>query len=320
MLYNVRMKRRRYHRERHAHYCLLVNPEAGNYDQALVQKLARRIRKAGARYTILEPDSPIQMLASARKAAGIGKVRGGFPTSVHQRGSVTALVACGGDGTFNLVGRAAVQAGMPIGLLPMGTRNDIGKSLGIDSDANAAIEKILKRKSVKIDTGLAAGLPFFGSIGIGLIPELSELLEDRKAPRFGFGWASLAGQAAANISPRKRIVIIDAFRFEISPHILNCNLLPYSSSLRLSPASLKDDGHLEVLFDVAPDIDHLSDFVKQIHKGKYFYGTNVRLYRGQTISIQPTKDEIMYLDGELVALPTNVVEVQVGEDQLTVFC
>ena len=112
------MKRRRYHRERHSHYCLLVNPEASSYDQALVQKLARRIRNAGARYTILEPDSPIQMLATARKAAGIGKVRGGFPTSVHQRGKVTALVACGGDGTFNLVGRAAVQAGMPIGLLP----------------------------------------------------------------------------------------------------------------------------------------------------------------------------------------------------------
>lgn len=314
------MKRRRYHREKHAHYCLLVNPSAGNYDQNLVNRLAKRIRKSGGRYTILEPDSPIQMLATARKAAGIGKVRGGFPSSVHQRGKVTALVACGGDGTFNLVGRAAVQAGMPIGLLPLGLRNNIGRSLGLDSDIDSAIDKIVNRKSCKIDTGLVAGLPFFGSIGLGLIPEIADILLDKKTPRFGFGWSSLTGQAAASIDARKRVIKIDAFRFEISPHLLNVNLLPYSSGLQLSPASLIDDGQMEVLFDVADDIDHLSSFIKQVYKNKYFYGSEVRLYRGRMISFQPTSGETLYLDGELVALPTNVVEVTVGPDQLTVFC
>lgn len=313
------MQRKRRQKEQ-AHFCILVNESASRYNSQAVDALLDGIRKSGDQYTILRPSSAVDLLDAARAACGLRRGKRLLPAQFARRGKVTGFVACGGDGTFNLVARAALAVDIPVGALPMGRMNNIAAGICDEVTTANAIDKILKRGYRKIDCGSVAGQDFFGSIGLGLIPAMARLLSDRARPRFAIGWSRLAAQAAEEAQLEKIVMKVDAFRFEVSPLILNINLLPRSLGMQLTPVSLTDDSHAEVIYDIGVSAKQIGSFIRLVQKGKYYYGTDVRLLRGGVINIQPTRGLQMYLDGELIDLPTNAIEVRVTDKRLKVFC
>jgi len=304
--------RRRLQKQRQIHYCLLVNRRASAYTDGPVKALAEQIRQSDGSCVVVEPETPMAMAEAALKICG--EQAGG------RRPDATGLIACGGDGTFNLVARGALAANIPIGVLPMGRYNNIARALYGSTDMQVCTKAILSRNYQQIDCAQAAGLPFFGAIGLGFIPELSRILEARKPPRFGFGWGQLAGEAAEAVEPKRLEGKVDSFRFDITPRLFNVNLLPFAVGLPLSSASLSTDQQMEVIFDTTDSPKELAGYVKQIRKNQYLYGSGIRLFRGNSISLQPTQGQTLYLDGELLQLPTNVVDVQFVEKKLKVFC
>ena len=317
--YTWPVKRARKQKSKHCHLCLVVNESAGKFDNKVVEKLVETIRKNGAQYTVLRPESAIDLADAAKAACGLRRPGRFLPPQFGKRGPVTGLVACGGDGTFNLVARASAKAELPVGILPMGRFNNICRSLYGNDDASVSIEKIIARGYTKIDSGSVAGQDFYGSIAFGLVPQMIELLKHRGRPRFGIGWARLALQAARDIERRSMVIIVDAFRFELSPAILNISLLSHAAGIQWVGPALNDDGSLEVVFDVDAETKDLASLIRQLSRKKYQYGTTVRMYRGQSVIVQPTKDRVLYLDGELLELPANQVDVSVSPKSLMVF-
>jgi len=314
------MLRRRRHKTKNAHYCILVNPQAMGYQQKLVDKLITAVRKSDAYFSLYEPTTAMDLLKQAQVAAGQRRASRSHPAPDNRRGKVTALIAAGGDGTLNLVARAAKKADLPLGVLPMGCFNNIARYLCRSSETEAAINKIIEGKYRKIDTATVSNQLFVGSIGLGFIPQLAALLEERGNPRFALGWSQLGARAAANTRQVKTLLKIDAFRFEVSTRIININLMPYSLGLPFSPASIADDGHAEIIFDQGDFTGDFSAYTRLIYKRKYIYGDDIRIYRGQDISIQPTQGRRLYLDGEIIELPSNTIEIKSEKGSLKVFC
>ncbi len=312
------MKPARRYKRTIEHYGILVNPSAANYDSGVVEDLIAAIKKKRANYTISEPSSAMGLLQQARTMAGIKRIRGGRSAEEHRRGKITKLVACGGDGTFNLVARAALKANLPVGLLPMGKENNV--ALGIFGSARneECIGRILSKNFKSIDYATVANQMFFGSLGLGLIPNLERLLQQNGQPRFKMGWSNLGAKAAANCTVRNTIIKVDAFRFELSPLFFNVNLLPFSAGIKVSPVSGAADGLAEVIFDINLKPKEAGKVLKQLSEQKFLYGTDVRMYRGRIITVQPTEGMLLYLDGELLTLPANMVEIEVGFKKLRV--
>ncbi|MFZ5980562.1 MAG: diacylglycerol/lipid kinase family protein [Candidatus Zixiibacteriota bacterium] len=314
------MLRRRKLKAKNAHYCILVNPSAGGYQKKLVGKLIAAVKESDAFYTLYEPTTPMDLFKQAQVVVGNRRASQTLPAPDNRRGKVTALIAAGGDGTFNLVARAAQKADLPVGVLPLGRFNNIARCLCSSHEAEAAIGKIIEGKYRKIDTAQVANQLFIGSIGLGFVPRLAALLDEKGCPRFALGWSQLGAKAAANCRQIKTLIKIDAFRFEVSPRILNINLMPYSVGLPFSPASLTDDGHAEIIFDQGNFAGDFSAYTRLIYKRKYIYGDDIRIYRGQDISIQPTQGRKLYLDGEIIELPSNALEIKIEKGGLKVFC
>ena len=312
------MQRPKRKTEPRRHVCIIVNESATNYRPEPIERLITTIRKRGDQYTVLRPRTALDMSDAAQAACGRRRGRRLLPQTFQRRGPVTSLVACGGDGTFNLIARAAQIADIPIGLLPMGRFNNIGRSLYTDLGAAASVKRITGSDFRLIDVGNVSGQPFFGAIGLGLIPCVGRMLTEQKTPRLGFGWARMVSQAASKIEPKKLVVKVDAFRFEISPTILQANLLSYAAGLALSPVSLTDDRRVEIIFDVSATRGELGTYARLIHSGKFIYGSNIRLFRGAVITIQPVQERTLYLDGELIELPTNLIEIKIDDKQLKV--
>jgi diacylglycerol kinase family enzyme len=314
------MIRKRQRRSKKGHYALLVNRKAANYQAKAVSRLISAIRSKGDSYSLFEPETAADLLKQSEVAAGLRKANARHPRPFARGGKVTALVACGGDGTFNLVARAAHKTGLPIGILPIGRLNNLAASFYGSADLDQAIKQIISSSVRPTDVALAGNLPFFGSIGLGFTPRLVEELERGRPPRFALGWSQLAAKASSRVEPKDLILKVDSFRFEIQPLMLNVNLVSHSAGLPMSPASLPDDGHVEVIFDTGNQSGNFSSFVRLIHKRKYLYGEEIRLYRGSVVLVQAVRGRTLCLDGELIVLPTDALEIKVEEKKLQILC
>ncbi|UCE24699.1 MAG: hypothetical protein JSU74_01215 [Candidatus Zixiibacteriota bacterium] len=312
--------RKRHEKGKHSHYCILVNRSAAGYSKVCVSKLIGEIRRKGSYYTVFEPDSATQLYQTAQRACGLRRWHRGAPQQFSRRGKVTSLIACGGDGTVNLVARVALKANLPMGIVPTGKLNNIAMSLYGKSDPERAISKAVGRNYRKIDTAVAAGQLFIGSAGLGLACSMTELLNGRRQPRFCLGWSGLASKAAAAVDLKKVVIKIDAFRFEARPIIMNVNLLPYSFGLPLSPISVSDDRTAEVIFNLGIDTEPFSTFIRQVCRRKYIYGSSVKLFRGRDIGLESVKGQVLYYDGELMSLNQDRLDVKIGTSQLKVYC
>ena len=70
------------------------------------------------------------------------------------------VIACGGDGTLNEVVNGLDGFDVPLGVIPLGTANDFARQTGIPEEADHAMDVILRRKPVRIDTASMNGRRF----------------------------------------------------------------------------------------------------------------------------------------------------------------
>jgi diacylglycerol kinase (ATP) len=78
------------------------------------------------------------------------------------------VIACGGDGTLNEVVNGLDGRDIPLGVVPLGTANDFARQTGIPEDANHAMDVILRRKPVRIDTASMNGRRFLNVSTVGM--------------------------------------------------------------------------------------------------------------------------------------------------------
>jgi len=84
------------------------------------------------------------------------------------------IAAAGGDGTISTVARVLVGQAIPLGILPLGTANNIAKSLGINGSLVDMVKRWKRGRTAPLDLGLASGqwgdTHFVEGVGAGLIP------------------------------------------------------------------------------------------------------------------------------------------------------
>lgn len=107
------------------------------------------------------------------------------------------LVAAGGDGTVALAAHAAVEAGVVLALLPMGTMNLVARDLGVPLDAMEAADAIATLEERAIDVADVNGHLFVHSSVLGLVPRLGR---HRERIRKAWGAPLAVARAAAGFA------------------------------------------------------------------------------------------------------------------------
>ncbi|MGC8562836.1 MAG: diacylglycerol/lipid kinase family protein [Thermoplasmata archaeon] len=114
----------------------LVNPAAGNGKAKRDwPSIADLIEKNFSDYEIKFTERPLQAIELVKDAVKNG---------------VETVVSCGGDGTLNEVINGAAESTVRIGLIPLGTGSDFGKTIGIRSPDDS-LKALKGNKSVKVD-------------------------------------------------------------------------------------------------------------------------------------------------------------------------
>ncbi len=75
--------------------------------------------------------------------------------AIWQEEGIDIAIAAGGDGLVGGVITHIAESRLPLGILPLGTANDIARSLHLPQDVHQAVNVIAKGKEVEVDIGVA---------------------------------------------------------------------------------------------------------------------------------------------------------------------
>jgi YegS/Rv2252/BmrU family lipid kinase len=163
---------------------LVANPGARKGSEGLPEALTR-LRQAGFRVMEDETTDP---------AAIAGVV-------AERKGEADLVIVGGGDGTLSAALPGLVAAGLPVGVLPLGTANNLARTLGIPTDLGAAVAIIAAGRTRAIDLGVVNDRYFLTTASLGLSVRITEELSDESKRR----WGRMAyAQAAIRVLRRAR--------------------------------------------------------------------------------------------------------------------
>jgi diacylglycerol kinase (ATP) len=264
----------------------LVNPRARRGEEG-ADRIAARLRARGLDLVVEPTEDPSQ-----------------FPELIGRHaGQVDRVIVGGGDGTINAAVQILVQVGLPLGIIPLGTANNLARTLKIPLDPQGAAEVIAAGHRRPIDLGRVNGRYFSTTASIGLSVQITEEL----SPEVKRRWGPVAYAVAA----LKVIRRSHPFHADISweggasrtrtVQIVVGNGRYYGAALAVAPDATIDDARLD-LYSLA--VNHWWELVKlapSLKRGTHVRRQEVEASRARSFEIRTRRPMPIDLDGELGA-------------------
>src|SRR5215217_2559058 len=135
---------------------LILNPAAGSA-AAFQGGLTEAARERGIRVRVLEPGEDVRLAALAAVEDG-----------AHTLG------IAGGDGSVAAVAEVAVERGVPLVVVPLGTLNHFARDLGLDLARPLRVLEAFApgHPERRVDIGLVNGRPFINNVSLGVYAQM----------------------------------------------------------------------------------------------------------------------------------------------------
>lgn len=221
---------------------------------------------------------------------------------VAHRDSVEMVIIGGGDGTMNAAARGLIETGLPLGILPLGTANDLARTLGVPEDLDAAADLILAGRTRRIDCGEVNGRPFFNVASIGLSADLAKALTRDLKRRFGrLGYAIAAAQVMARARPfRATIESAQETARVVTFQIAVGNGRFYGGGMAVDSEAEIDDATLHLYSLEMHRPWELFLIAGAFRSGRHGTFRDVRTRAAQAFTVTTRKPRSINADGELI--------------------
>lgn len=285
-------------------FVILYNPGSGTVEaQGCLDIIERVLTAAGHPYELL-PIGRAGLASAAREATALSRRHQG------------ALIVVGGDGTVSEVVQQALPAGIPLGVIPVGTFNYFARAHGIPLEIEAATRTLLDAVVVPVQVGQVNDRFFTVNASFGLYVQS---LEDREAFKRRLGRsrlvALLAGLATLFKAHRPWLVEVDAGQ---RPRLLRAttvfvgnNMLQLQQTGIPGVEALAEGELVAVIVRPTGMLERLTTFLHAVH-GKLWQAQAVECFAFRHLQITPRQRRRQRRlkvggDGETVWLATPLV-------------
>lgn len=264
---------------------LLVNPNARSGDRPLDEALAV-FAAAGVAVTTERFDSAAEVTDDLRRCS-----------AEHD-----LVVVCGGDGTIRSAAAGIVASGLPFGILPLGTGNDLARTLGIPEDLTSAAETIVAGHTRRIDVGDVNGELFFNVASIGMSVDLAQRLTPELKRRWGrlaYPIAALGvlGEARpfyATVTGASTDVRVRTLQIAVG------NGRHYGGGSIIAEDAAIDDGRLDFYSLEVAHVWKVPLMLWHLRRGRHGDWREVRTGDGIAIEVRTRRPRLVNADGEVV--------------------
>ena len=222
------------------------------------------------------------------------------------------LVALGGgDGTISGCAKALLERGGPFAVLPMGTANDLARSLGIES-LEQAFSAILAGATSPIDLGQLGDDYFFNVANLGLGVQVTEALTPEVKRRWGvLSYLKAFSEALTRRHQFKVRLDIDGrqFRFR-SMQLAVGNGRFYGGGNVVDERATIKDGRLH-LYSLKPQsVVELFSLAPFLRVGRHRASGRIFTESGRVVKIETSPSGMgVHADGEPVARTPVTIQV-----------
>ena len=228
--------------------------------------------------------------------------RGDLPKLIRDHAAaVDAVVLGGGDGTLNAAAPAFLEIKLPLGIIPLGTANDLARTLGIPLDPVEAAQVIARGRLRAVDLGLANDHPFFNVASIGFGVDLTRALTRDAKSRWGvLGYAVAGLQVLSRMRPfRARIRQGGSTMMTRTVHLAVGNGRHYGGGMTVSEDAAIDDGRLSLYSLEVRSIWKLLMLLPAMRKGTHGRWKEVRTLGSSEILVETRRPRSVNTDGEI---------------------
>jgi len=261
----------------------LLNPAAGRgTGRAHLDRIRVLASKLGAGLCVSRKVS--DLAEQARKAAEDG---------------VERLLVAGGDGTMHYAVQGLAGTSCALGVIPLGSGNDLAGTLGIPPDLDVAVERAVKGEIRRIDLARAGETFCVGYAGVGFDSEVTRSANEMKILRGPLIYFYAVIHTLVTFVPPRMRVVYDGGEFDGRAMFAVVNNLPrFGGGMRIAPEARIDDGLLDlVIVKEIPKSTLLSVFPK-VYGGKHVGHPAVTLVRTRRAEITIDRALTMYGGGE----------------------
>lgn len=228
------------------------------------------------------------------------------------------VIAMGGDGTIEAIMREMTGSKVRLGIIPVGTENNIAMSLGIPKDLEEACSLIASDNTLKIDLGqvkIRKGkkFAFFEMATIGLS---STIYPDAK--NVGSGKLSSIINSAMTLihqetKPKVFLTLNDERKIEVETMLVMVSNTPvFGKNFMVAPKASLHDGLLDI--SVYPDFSktELVSYYAAVMDGGYSGDRKVQHYQARKLKVKASPKMDVMADGVMLGRGTVTIKVRRG--------
>lgn len=214
-----------------------------------------------------------------------------------------AIVVVGGDGTVNSVAGAARESGLPIGIVPAGTGNNLARTLALPLDPGEAAGIVAAGNLRAIDLGEVNGRLFFNVASLGLSAHLADRLERGVKRRWGrIGYLVALLRVLADARPFYAEIVDETG--EVIPvktwQIAVGNGRHYGGGMVVAENAAIDDDRLDLYSLAFPEVWRLLSIAGRFPIGRHGESPRVRTLQGRSFTILTRRPRPINTDGEIL--------------------
>ncbi len=217
------------------------------------------------------------------------------------RNQVNLVIVGGGDGTLNAAADGLVDTCLPLGILPLGTANDLARTLGIPLSLPEACDVIATGRRQRIDLGWVNGKYFFNVASLGLSAQITEQLTREAKRRWGvFAYAMTALRVIWQTRPFSATIHANGKLTKVcTVQIAVGNGRYYGGGMSVAHDAAIDDQRLDLY---SLEIQHwwqVIALLPAMSRGRQGSWPSVRTLQGRDFEVYTRKPRPLTTDGEL---------------------
>ena len=220
---------------------------------------------------------------------------------------IDIVVAVGGDGTVNEVGRALVHSNTALGIIPTGSGNGLARHLLIPMKIKGAIQVLNDCEITDLDYGIINEHPFFCTCGVGFDAFISEKFAEA-GKRGPITYLENILKEGLKYEPETYEIEAENGTIKKKAFLISCaNASQYGNNAYIAPQASMSDGMIDVIIMEPFDALEASQISIEMFNKTLDKNNKIKTFRSKEIKIYRKAPGLIHYDGDPIETGKEIV-------------
>ena len=222
------------------------------------------------------------------------------------RQGIDIVVAVGGDGTVNEVGRALVNTKTAMGILPCGSGNGLARHLNLPMNLKKCIDILNDCDIHTLDYGLINRHPFFCTCGMGFDAFISMKFAEA-GKRGPITYMQKILEEGLSYQPETYVIEDEEGTRRYKAFLVSAaNASQYGNNAYIAPQASMSDGLLDIIIMEPFDLIEAPQVAIELFNKTLDKNLKIKTFRASHIHIHRKSEGIIHYDGDPVMADADV--------------